>query len=336
MIRKRLMRWVLWALAYLLGLVLVLLAGIWVWWQPEPTSRGTEVNALWARHQWVGQAHSDDEYRTLGRLLRENRITDVYFHAGPFEADGSVPASKTRNAGTLIKKLRVHAPGVRAQAYLGQIRKIDGKGVTDLDDPKVRDRILRTDAMFLDLGFDGIHYDFEPIYPDDEAFVDLLGRTRELTRARGKLTSVALEQTPLVDASQPVLKAFVPRGWGRFHYPARATTGFLRRVADRADQVAIMTYDMSLPTTSLVGSQYALHTERTLRLIGDRTTVFIGIPTYRPQMAWAERLDVAIRGVRRGLDALDRRPARPFGVGIYAEWTTLPAEWALYRAAWLP
>ncbi|GAA2457924.1 hypothetical protein GCM10010191_92110 [Actinomadura vinacea] len=332
----RVLRWAGWALAYVLGLVALVFAGVWVWWQPEPEARGTVVNALWARHQWVGEEHTEQEYRDLGRLLRENRITDVFFHAGPFEADGTVPPAKYRNAGKLIQAMRKHAPGVRAQAYLGQIRKVDGYGITDLDDPAVRERVLRTDATFLDLGFDGIHYDFEPIYTGDAAFLELMERTRELTRARGRVLSVAIEQLTLVDAAQPVYRALIPRGHGRFHYPPRPTKKYLRDLADRADQVAVMTYDVSLPTRSLAGRHFAWHTEQTLRLIGDRTTVFMGIPTYRPMFDWAEDLPVALRGVRRGLDALDRPPARPYGVGIYAEWTTIPPEWALYRANWLP
>ncbi|MEU5878413.1 hypothetical protein [Spirillospora sp. NPDC047279] len=325
-----------WLAAYTLGLVALLLAGVWVWWQPAPAARGTEVNALWARHQWVGEAHTEAEYRALGTLLRQNRITDVYFHAGPFEPDGSVPPAKYRNAGTLIKAMRAHAPGVRAHAYLGQIRKVRGHGLVDLDDPAVRQRVLKTDTIFLDLGFDGIHYDFEPIYTGDRAFLTLLDQTRALTRPRGRLLSVAIEQLTLVDALQPVYKAVLPQGWGRFHYPPRPTRDYLVALADRADQVAIMTYDVSLPTRSLAGWHFAHHTEQTLRLIGDRTTVFIGVPTYRPLMDWAEDLPGALRGVRRGLDALDRPPARPFGVGVYAEWTTSPQDWARYRATWLP
>ncbi|QXJ26899.1 hypothetical protein AGRA3207_006433 [Actinomadura graeca] len=332
---RRAARWAGWAAAYVLGLIALVLSGAWVWWQDEPTARGTEVNALWARHQWVGEPHSDAEYRALGELLTRNRISDVYFHAGPFEADGTVPPSRYRYAGQLIQAVRKYAPGVRAQAYLGQIRTVDGHGVTDLDDPAVRERVLKADMALLDAGFDGIHYDFEPIYPDDTAFLTLMDRTRELTRARRRLLSVALEQPPLFDALQPVYKALIPRH-GPVHYPPRPTGDFLRAIADRADQVAIMTYDVSLPTRSLAGWHYARHTRRTLELIGDRTTVFMGVPTYRPRLGWAEDLAVALRGVRRGIDDLDRPPKRPYGVGVYADWTTGPDEWARYRAIWLP
>ncbi|MBC6464066.1 hypothetical protein HKK74_00920 [Actinomadura alba] len=289
---------------------------------------------MWARHQWVGETHTEAEYRALADIVRRNRITDVYFHAGPFEPDGTVPPAKYANARDLIEAMRRLAPGVRSQAYLGQIRVMDDYGLLDIDRPEVRRNILDTDRAMLDLGFDGIHYDIEPIYPDDEAFVRLLDDTRALTRERGRVLSVALEQLTLVDAVEPVYRALIPRN-GAVHYPPRPTEAFLRRVADRVDQVAIMTYDVSLPTRSLVGRHFAWHTERTLRLIGDRVTVFMGVPTYRPLMDWAEDLDGALRGVRRGVDALDRPPAKPYGVGVYAEWTTSTADWARYQADWL-
>ncbi|MBC6462375.1 hypothetical protein HKK72_31625 [Actinomadura sp. HBU206391] len=328
------MRLTAWAAAFVSGLVAIFLVQTWLWWQQEPISGGTGANGLWARHQWVGERHTEAEYRALADTVRQNRITDVFFHAGPFEADGTVPPAKYTNARNLIEAMRRLAPGVRSQAYLGQIRRVGGHGILDLDSPEVRRGVLATDKIFLDLGFDGIHYDVEPVYPDDDSFVRLLDDTRALTRARGRVLSVALEQLTLVDAAQPVYRALIPRGGG-LHYPARPTEDFLRTVADRVDQVTIMTYDVSLPTRSLVGRHFAWHTERTLRLIGDRVTVFMGVPTYRPLMDWAEDLEGALRGVRRGVDALDRRPARPYGVGIYAEWTTSPADWARYRADWL-
>lgn len=330
---RRVVRGAVWLLVYVLGLTAIFLAQTWVWWQPEPRAPGTATNALWARHQWVGEPHDEAEYKALADTLRRARITDVFFHAGPFDADGGVPLAKYPNAGKLIAAMRVHAPGVRLQAYLGQIRKVAGHGLLPLDDPAVRAGILRTDRAMLDAGFDGIHYDIEPVYPDDTAFVALLDETRKLTKARGRVLSVSLEQPTLVDAAQPVYRALLRPG-GRPRFPPRPTEAFLRTVADRVDQVAIMTYDVSLPTKSLAGKHFAGHTERTLRLIGDRVTVFMGVPTYRPLMPWAEDLDVALRGIRRGIDALDRPPARPYGVAVYADWVTSPAEWRRYQAGW--
>lgn len=330
---RRAVRAAAWGTAFVLGLAAIFLAQTWVWWQSEPRSHGTATNALWARHQWVGEAHTEAQYQALAGTLRLNKITDVFFHAGPLAPDGSVPPRLYAHAAELIAAMHRLAPEVHAQAYLGQTRRLGGNGLLRLDDPAVRTRIVETDRAFLDLGFDGVHYDIEPVYSDDRAFLDLLDRTRELTRARGRILSVSLEQLTLADAAQPAFLA-LPRS-GTFRYPARPTEAYLRAVAGRVDQVAIMTYDTELPTRSLVGRHFAWHTERTLKLIGDRVTVFMGVPTYRPVTGWAEDLATSLRGVRRGLDALGRPPARPYGVAVYAEWTTSPADWARYRSLWL-
>ncbi|GAA3237588.1 hypothetical protein [Actinocorallia longicatena] len=325
------MKWVWRILAFGTGLILLFGVQTWVWWQGDPEAGGTETNALWARHQWVGEAHTEAEYAGFVRLLRQNKITDVYFHAGPFEPDGTIPPGKYAHARELTAAMRRLAPDVRIQAYLGQIRVVEGHGVLDLDDPANRRRMVASAQIMIGLGFDGIHYDLEPIYPGDTAFLGLLDATRKIA----PLLSVALEQQTLVDAAQPVLDALLPRS-GRFKYPARPTDGYLREVARRVDQVAIMAYDTEMPTESLVGRHFAWHTEHTLRVIGDRVTVFIGVPTYPALFDWSETLPVAVRGVRKGLDALGRAPAKPFGLGVYADWTTSEADWADYRRVWPP
>jgi hypothetical protein len=96
-----------------------------------------------------------------------------------------------------------------------------------------------------------------------------------------------------------------------------------------------MTYDSEAPTRALAGWHFAHHTERTLSLIGDRVTVFMGVPTYRSPTPWAEDLPTALRGVRQGVTRLRHRPRRPYGVAVYADWTTDAREWAAYRAGWL-
>jgi hypothetical protein len=217
---------------------------------------------------------------------------------------------------------------VRAQAYVGQVSSAGG-GPLDLGDPATRDRVLATDRELLAAGFAGIHYDIEPIHPDDRGFLDLLTRTHALTR--GRVLSVALEQPFLADWEAPLLRAVLPRR----HRPPRPTSGYLRAVASRVDQVAIMTYDSEAPTEALAGRHFARHTARVLALLGDRVTVFMGVPTYRTATPWAENLSTALRGVRQGLGSLRRPPRRPYGVAVYADWTTSAREWATFRREWL-
>jgi hypothetical protein len=318
-----------------LGLVVaVVVVATWVWWRAAPSaaqgSRG--VNALWARHQWVGQAHSQEEYRTLADTLRHGEISDVFFHVGPLDPDGSIPPGRYAHAPKLLAALDRLAPGMRAQAWIGQVAR-QGAGPLDLTRQAVRDRIVRTAKTFLDLGFDGIHYDIEPVYPVDGEFLELLDRTHDLTRGRSAVLSVSLEQLELVNGLQTVAAAVLPD----IHYPPRPSRSFLKQVASRVDQVAIMAYDTELPADWLVGRHFAWQAEHVTELVGDQVTVFIGVPTYAQgqPFPWAENLRSAIRGTRRGLDRLDHQPSHPIGLAIYADWTTTPKEWALYQAAWI-
>jgi hypothetical protein len=327
---RRVARSAAWATVTVLGLLAIVCAQAWFAWQRDPPVYGGTANGLWARHQWAGRAHTEGEYRALADTLARDRVTDVFFHVGPLDGDGSVPAARYAHARELLAAMRRLAPSVRAQAYVGQEERAGG-GPLDLGDPATRARILGTDRALLAAGFAGIHYDIEPVYSGDRDFLGLLARTHELTRARGRLLSVALEQPHFADQEEPVLRALLPRG----SYPPRPTAAYLRAVAARVDQVAVMTYDTEAPTRALAGRQFARHTERVLSLVGDRVTVFMGVPTYRTDTPWAEDLPTALRGVRQGIAELGHRPRRPFGVAVYADWTTDAREWATFREDWI-
>lgn len=319
--------------AALIGIV-SLLAAVWIWWLPEPADdqRSRGVNALWAAHTWVGDEHTDAEYSEFAALLERNEISDLFLHAGPFEPDGSVPPELIEHAPDALAALERYAPDVRVQAYLGQIEDRGG-GTLDLDDPAVRDGIIETAEMFLAMGFEGIHYDIEPIFPGDESFLELLERTKRLTEPRGGVLSVALEQMEPAPGGRRVLGLFFPA----YHDPS---ADFLQDVAEHADQVAIMTYDSGLPVDWLFGSYVAWQTKRVVEAIGARATVFMGVPTYDEGSAgrfysWAEHMETGVRGVRKGLDTLDDDDTRDVGIAIFAEWTTTADEWQTYHEAWI-
>lgn len=313
--------------------VVFVLFAIWLWWRAEPDDdqRSRGVNALWAAHTWAGDPHSDAEYRAFADLLRDHEISDVFVHAGPLERDGRVPGGRVAHAQAFTEAMRRHAPEIRVQAYLGQIEERGG-GPLDLDDPAVRDGIVWTAGEMLALGFEGIHYDIEPIYPGDESFIELLDRTRALTGARGAVLSVALEQLEFVPSARRAIRLLLPG----YHDP---TEDFLRDVARHVDQVAIMTYDSGLPAASLFGAHMAWQTERVIDAVGDDVTVFMGVPTYdggsRRFNARAENIRTGVRGVRKGLGRLDDGRTRNVGIAIFAEWTTTPDEWEGFARDWL-
>lgn len=320
------------AIIFLMAAVLLIV--IWIWWAAAPgdDQRSRGVNALWAAHTWVGDDHSESEYQEFARLLVRNEMSDVFVHAGPLKGDGSVPAERIEHAGAFIDAMDRYAPEVRVQAYLGQIEDRGG-GPLNLDDAAVRDRIVATAESFLDLGFDGIHYDIEPIFPGDQSFFDLLARTRALTAPRGAVLSVALEQLEAVPMARPVVATLRPG----YHNPTEA---FLREVAQRVDQVAIMTYDSGMPTDWLFGAYVAWQTERVVEAIGDEVIVFMGVPTYGDGSPWwfhpwAENIDSGISGVRKGLARLGDDRTENVGIAVFAEWTTSEDEWDAYRSNWV-
>src|SRR4051794_10386603 len=102
--------------AVLLCAVAVLFARTWFEWQREPAAHGGSANGLWARHQWAGLPHTEAEYAALAGTLARNRITDVFFHVGPLDGDGNIPASRYGHAAELLAAMRRLAPAGRAPA----------------------------------------------------------------------------------------------------------------------------------------------------------------------------------------------------------------------------
>jgi hypothetical protein len=326
------------AAAAVAGVLLV----TWVWWQADPpeTVRSHGLNAVWVRHAWVEEPRNEQQYAELFAHLRSHELSEALFHVGPLEADGTIPPERYPRARRLLAALERHharvaeadpppgqrRPEIRAQAYIGQV-EVRGGGPLDLSDPDVRAAIVTTAEGFLDLGFDGIHYDIEPIEPGDPHFLDLLERTREVTSARGAVLSVALEELEMVTAQRTIADLPV------IGHAPRTTPAYLGAVAERVDQVMIMTYGTYLPADWIVGKYVAWQSEQTVRVVGDQAAVLMGVPT--EDVIWSETIGSGIRGVRKALGGMDPDVREDVGVAVFAEWTTDADEWAVYREDWL-
>lgn len=324
-------------LSVLLGVALVAgmsasLATTWLWWSVDPpaTANHRGPNALWAGHTWVGDPHTEDDFVALSQRLRVSGISDVFFHVGPLEGNGTLREDRVPYARSLLEAMRRFAPEVRSQAYLGQVERRGG-GPLDLRSSRTRANIAAAAESLLVAGFQGIHYDIEPIYPGDNHFLRLLDVTKRLVRQHGALLSVALEQIEVVPGSQRVVSWVIPR----YH---DTTLGFLRSVADRVDQLAVMTYDTGLPLDWLYGTHSAWQTCRIGEALAEHVIVFIGVPTHEEGSFWgfhpsAENERSGIRGVQKGLACLDDKGARRVGIAVFADWTTDEAEWNYIRRA---
>ncbi|MFE3449160.1 hypothetical protein ACFXJ8_09515 [Nonomuraea sp. NPDC059194] len=288
---------------------------------PEAWAKSTGNDALWLGHAWVDGRRTERDVKAMAVRLRATGIRDVYVHSGPFEWDGTLDPAKHPNAGNFLKWWRKHLPDVRVSAWLGQ----SVKNGLDLDDPAARARVLAGAKHIVDLGFDGIHYNFEPIGDGDTNFLDLLDRTRPLT----KLLSVA---TPQLEP-YPLMRLAARATLGHDKYWSH---GFYQEVARRTDQVAIMTYDSFMPERSLYGGHVARQAALALDLTPATTSILVGAPAYHdhgvPFSDDVESVALAGEGARLALSSYGRRER--FGLALYVDFAATAEDWKEYADHW--
>jgi hypothetical protein len=290
----------------------------------QALSRGRD--AVWLGHAWVDGQRGPADVEALADRLSGGGIRDLFVHSGPFDNDGSLDAALHPRAEWALHAIRAAMPGVRVQAWLGQ--RVD-PGRLDLADPQVRARVLDGARRMLDAGFDGIHYNFEPVPDGHAGLLDLLDRTRVLTRSRSAVVSMSAHHVePLPGMSRiddPII------GHTKWWSPR-----YLSEVASRVDQIAIMSYDTALPSQSLYAGYVRRQTEVALAAVPVDTHLLMGLPAYHTNSiahrAYAETVAAALRGVRL---ALGSNPRQGFGVAIYVDFAATEADWNSYRTDWV-
>lgn len=284
------------------------------------------VRAVWVTHRWVGAPVDERAVDRFARRLAAARVTDVFVHVGPLDAEGKVADSLAPYARAFAEALHDRLPELRVQAWLGQV-EARGGGKLDLGKAEVRRETVRTAARFVRQGYDGVHYDIEPIWDGDGRFLALLEETAAMLDREGGVLSVAGEELPVFPGADRVVRALIPR-----YHPW--TVAYHREVARHADQIAVMTYDSAVPLAHL----YRRFVARNTRLLGeglpDGTDLLIGLPSYEEWNVghWpAEDIGNAMAGLRRGLAALDPGTRERVGWALYADWHTDEREWAALR-----
>lgn len=321
---------------FIISTFLVVYILVYQWYQkPLSTvvSYHTAKNALWMKHAWVGEIHTDQEYMLLAQNLKKYSVSDAFFHVGPLDADGTISKNKYRYAPQLLESMHKYYPELRVQAWVGQVEKAWG-GPLDLKNEKVVAQIVSTSSLLLHDGFDGIHYNIEPIADGSREFVEILKRTHLETKAMGKVLSVATDDLEPFFGAEKLL-AYISKNvtfWSPTYYV---------EVASHVDQIAMMSYDTGLSKDFLFAAYIYLQTKNLISLVPASTTVFMGVPTYEDKREnfypTAENVYSALFGIRNALDDLakDKKLAREIGIGVYAEWTTDEQEWEFVKKKWI-
>ncbi|MET9115068.1 hypothetical protein ABZX38_12765 [Streptomyces longwoodensis] len=323
------------ALALLLLVLLPLLASqiaLRVAYAGDPAD-GTRTrgrDALWLGHAWVDGRKGDADVAALAERLAGTGVKDLYVHAGPLEHDGTLPASLYPKARWLVGAVHREMPGVRVQAWLGDVLATEGPTGMRLADAGTRAHVVRSTRQVLDAGFEGAHFDLEPLHSGDRHYLGLLDRLHAVTRARNVPLSVAAHQIdPL-----PGFHSF----WGTVAgHPKWWSQAFFGEVARRVDQIAVMSYDTMQPLQSTYGGYVAQQTSLALEVTPPGTDLLMGLPFYHENRFghWnhAETARAAVRGVRLGLSRTDADRSR-FGVALYVDFAATDSDWAAYREGW--
>ncbi|WP_258056227.1 hypothetical protein [Streptomyces sp. Ru62] len=297
---------------------------------PTPGTLTRHKDALWLGHAWVDGRRTDRDVEALARRLRGTGIRDLYVHAGPLEHDGTLPASAYPKARRLIAAVHRELPGVRVQAWLGDKLATESPDGLRLERAATRAAIVTSARQILAAGFEGTHFDLEPLHSGDRDYLSLLDDLRDLTHARGAVLSVAAHQIdPL-----PAFHSF----WGTTTgHPKWWSQAYFGQVARRVDQIAVMSYDTMQPLQSLYGGYVAQQTSLALEVTPESTDLLMGLPFYHENRfghwAHAETVPAAVRGVRLGLSRTDADRAR-FGVALYVDFAATEADWRAYREDW--
>ncbi len=292
-----------------------------------PTGNRGE-NGLWLRYHWYFGRKTDAEIAALAERLPSQQIRYAYFHVRHVTRDGSLRHRYPEPALRLNRLLKARAPGVRriAWVFAGNLHRAPGLAEVDLADPRVRRRMVEEARWLVErCGFDGVQWDYEICENGDPHFLSLLEETREILPPGASLSAATALWLP-----DPVTRRW---GWDEAYF---------RQVAKRCDQLAVMGYDtaMYLPRAyvGLIRRQ-VVHVTRAVADANASCRVLIGVPTYArgglSHHAYAENLSLALKGVREGLADRAARPEVFAGTAPFADYTTQPEEWRVFRRLWL-
>ncbi|MEV8123150.1 glycoside hydrolase family 18 protein [Streptomyces sp. NPDC085944] len=288
-------------------------------------------DAMWLGHAWVDGRKKDADLKALARELKTTGIRDLYVHTGPMEHDGTLPKSRYPRARWLVDGVHRQMPGIRVQAFLGDVLATESPDGMRLEKAETRAAVVDSARQVLDVGYDGVHLDLEPLHSGDRNYLSLLDDIRAVTRARDAQLSVAAHQIdPL-----PGFHSF----WGTVAgHPKWWSQKFFGQVARRVDQIAVMSYDTMQPLESLYGGYVAQQTSLALEVTPPTTHLLMGLPFYHENRFghWnhAETVAAAVRGVRLGLSRTDADRER-FGVAAYIDFAATEEDWTSYRDGWV-
>jgi len=335
---------------------------VWIFFVGLKADRGGAFynkghNAIWVAHEWAQEAKTDREIQNLVILLTAHDINTIYLHVGPLRPDGKIDPNTYEATLNFVEKVKYQRADMKILAWMGQVRN-----KLDLADESVRRNILNMCMIFTKMiGMDGVHYDIEPVWDEDEDFIKLLGETREVLDTgtgvvygdggAGSSAGTGDSGDSGADSGQKILSValaeFIPNSfvWWTENvakFQNYNTEKNYLNVAAYADQIVDMVYDTGIDRDFL----YKWFVKEQVVWVSDLmdedgargTDLLIGVPVYdEAKMGFnpeVENIGNALLGVINGLNDIRASHENFTGIAIYPEWEMDEKEWEIYDGLW--
>ena len=281
-------------------------------------------NAIWIGHGWLGDDawferkqidradfRSEAQIATLFRRLADNRISIVYPHLCPSRPDGSIARCDHDQTERFLDL--AGQSGIRVIPWVGGVF---GESACPAD-ASWRKRFVDSISELLNAHprLAGVQVNIEPMPDGNADFLTLLDELRAVIP--GKTLSVA--------AYPP------PTAWQRFP-DVHWSPEYLRQVAGRCDQMAVMMYDTAIPLEKCyidLMTRWTAQLTESLRSTG--CDLLPGIPAYEDAGVGyhhprVEHISAALRGISAAAPGENIR-----GIALYCEWEMNETKWREWR-----
>lgn len=303
-------------ISLLIGIIAVFVVLAWAW-VPESSANSScklTHNAAWISVDWSSKPVNEQAVRTLVGSTQNRQIRYLYPYISYVRADGTFSPSH-EYAAQFVSAFRQHNHDIQLFAWIGvplkNERPIGIKGTVDLGNLATRKKIVDFITSAIETAqFDGVHLDVETVQNHDANFLLLLDEVKNSIGASRKLSIATSHWVPDAVNVLPFINDF------------RWTGDYYAQVAQRVDQMAVMTYD----SRALFPAIYRFWMREQVRgirasLSGSPTELLIGIsvsqeetPSHHPR---AENLKDGLAGMCAGISDQGKDIA---GVAIYADW----------------
>ena len=313
-----------------------------------------DPNGFWLGPDWTYVVHDDEAVDALVSRLQEHRIGEVYAHVSELNFDGTwtgLPDESNQfdevedRVTALVQRLRERYPALTIYGVVHVRSDLDADGYR-LDDEDLQEEVSNFSSGVINrLGFDGVLLNVQPVWNNDEYYLDLVRAVRNAIGDDARFAVMTPPDWTPIDADVPVPRNIAPGTvWEQ---------GFKRRVALlQVDQIVVRTFESyfsreqdfsATDYTDWLAYQVTTYADAIAYLEND-TSLVIAVSTggdVRIQDSLVvrdesvETLQAAIDGVIRGLEIASENGSVFQGIVLYSSADTDSREWQQFRNLWV-